>query len=137
MKTRSIVPTLLAAAAFLILPVVSPCHAEEERFGPWVYFAPYYFPGHNTAVGACLTPEHFEPLYEVDNPRIPGQPMPMVAKPPTGMRKVKESYGTGVPARPMGPPPHGALVPETGPSPLHAPQMVATPPLRTSKTVWR
>ena len=45
-------------------------HAEP-RFGPWVYFAPYYFPPDGCCLGFCFGPNDFIPRYESPNPPIP------------------------------------------------------------------
>jgi hypothetical protein len=45
-------------------------HAEL-RFGPWVYFAPYYFPPDGCCLGYCFGPDDFIPRYESPNPPIP------------------------------------------------------------------
>ncbi len=44
---------------------------SEERFGPWVYFAPYYFPPDGCCLGQCFGPDDFLPRYESPNPPIP------------------------------------------------------------------
>jgi hypothetical protein len=47
----------------------------EERFGPWLYYAPYYFPRHGVCKGFCVGPESFGPRYEDPNPLSPGPPL--------------------------------------------------------------
>jgi hypothetical protein len=54
----------------LITTMVAPAHAEL-RFGPWVHFAPYYFPSAASGLGLCFSPEDFAPKYESPNPLRP------------------------------------------------------------------
>lgn len=64
----------------------NPRRYPEPRFGPWVYFAPYYFPPDDCCCGYCFGPMDFLPQYESPNPPIPshdvgpclncGQPAP-------------------------------------------------------------
>jgi hypothetical protein len=49
----------------------SAIQAQEERFGPWKYYAPYYFPRNNLYAG----PESQAPVYEAPNPIAPGPPL--------------------------------------------------------------
>lgn len=69
--------TLLVAAAFAV-----PSYAEV-RFGPWVYYAPYYYPPDNQCLACVTSPLDFLPRYESPNPPTPshdpgplGPPMP-------------------------------------------------------------
>lgn len=43
----------------------------ELRFGPWVHFAPYYFPPAASGLGICFNPDDFAPKYEAPNPLRP------------------------------------------------------------------
>ena len=42
-------------------------HAEP-RFGPWLYYAPYYFPPDGCCLGYCFGPDDFRPRYRVTQP---------------------------------------------------------------------
>jgi hypothetical protein len=57
-------------AATLVLAAHLPATAEM-RFGPWVYFAPYYFPPDRSCLGYCLTDQDFLPKYQSPNPLPP------------------------------------------------------------------
>jgi hypothetical protein len=43
----------------------------EQRFGPWLYYAPYYFPPDGCCLGYCFGPDDFRPRYESPNPPLP------------------------------------------------------------------
>lgn len=60
----------------LLLFLCSFSASAEERFGPWVYFAPYYFPPDGTCKGHCLSPNDFLPTYESPNPPAPNGECP-------------------------------------------------------------
>jgi hypothetical protein len=64
--------TLLVGVLVVIsaIAITASSHAEE-RFGPWVYFAPYYFPPDGCCLGYCFGPADFLPRYESPNPPIP------------------------------------------------------------------
>jgi|GEM_PF-1539547 len=47
-----------------------PAHSEE-RFGPWKYFAPYYFPPDKCCLGHCFGPDDLFPRYETPPPPKP------------------------------------------------------------------
>lgn len=71
------------------------CTAQELRFGPWAYFAPYYFPPFvfdNCAVPAVA----FEPKYESPPPA-----MPKWAPPPPPESKSKKSRKSTARTQPM------------------------------------
>jgi len=64
---------LLLVCVFTILSAMTlqtSSHADP-RFGPWVYFAPYYFPPDGCCLGQCFGPADFLPRYEAPNPPIP------------------------------------------------------------------
>lgn len=65
---------IVAAALFTALPSLS---LAEERFGPWAYYAPYYFPPQMVYAGRLFSPQDFLPRYETPNP-----PQPSNAAPP-------------------------------------------------------
>ncbi len=71
MKIRRIALMLV----FAVVPLMAVSHASADtgfRFGPWLYFAPYYFPSSGSCMGICFTPAHFIPRYESPNPPAPG-----------------------------------------------------------------
>jgi hypothetical protein len=49
---------------------------SEERFGPWRYYAPYYFPPDRCCLGYCFSPDDFRPTYESPNPPQPKNDVP-------------------------------------------------------------
>ncbi len=97
-KTAWVVP-LIAALAIITVSVSAIAGGAQtnERFGPWKYYAPYYFPK-NGCYGICFSPDDFKPVYEDPNPLAPKgvyrpQPLPPI---PGGVRKVTAAP----PARP-------------------------------------
>jgi hypothetical protein len=87
---------LFAVMAFVVA-LQAPACAAEERFGPWVYYAPYYFPQGNSCMGYFLTPLDWLPKYESPNPPRPSYGGPclnpgMPAPPP---RKVTRHASRG------------------------------------------
>jgi hypothetical protein len=64
---------IVAAALFTALPSLS---FAEERFGPWAYYAPYYFPPDMVFAGRLFCPEDFAPRYESPNPPQPSNAVP-------------------------------------------------------------
>lgn len=72
---------IVAAALFVALPSLS---CAEERFGPWVYYAPYYYPPFMKFAGRPMCPQDFAPKYESPNP-----PQPSNAVPPRPMEPPK------------------------------------------------
>ncbi len=48
----------------------------EERFGPWRYYAPYYFPPDGCCLGHCFSPDELRPVYESPNPPQPKNDAP-------------------------------------------------------------
>jgi len=63
--------TLIAlSAAAITLAACAVSHAEL-RFGPWAYWAPYYFPPPAQLISMGLLPESFLPRYETPNPLPP------------------------------------------------------------------
>lgn len=94
-----IVLTMIAGFA------VSCCHAGE-RYGPWRYYAPYYFPP-GGCDGHCWSPLDFLPTYESPLPHRPSyDPGPRMrpgypAKVRNMARPAHSAVGSG---RPMAPP---------------------------------
>jgi hypothetical protein len=65
-------PVLASLAVIaLVVALQAPAFAMEERFGPWVYYAPYYFPPDNMCMGCFLSPLDWLPRYESPNPCRP------------------------------------------------------------------
>ncbi len=48
----------------------------EERFGPWLYYTPYYFPPDGCCLGHCFSQDEFRPTYEAPNPPQPRNDAP-------------------------------------------------------------
>lgn len=133
-KAAWVVP-LIAALAILTMSVSAIAGGAQtnERFGPWKYYAPYYFPK-NGCYGICFSPDDFKPVYEDPNPLAPKgvyrpQPLPPI---PGGVRKVTAAP----PARPaaqrriMQPmtKPHGQMRPMSKPQTPKQRPTVSTPP---------
>jgi len=74
----------------LVIPLIFAGSAQPDfgpRFGPWVYYAPYYFPRDGCCNGFQLGPEDFRPKYEDPNPLSPGSP---AAPPPPVLTGVNQ-----------------------------------------------
>ncbi len=69
MKTSKIL--LLCVLMIVYAAPAQSASYPEPRFGPWVYFAPYYFPPDDCCCGYCFGPMDFLPQYESPNPPIP------------------------------------------------------------------
>lgn len=78
--------TAVGIFILLVLVLTFPFQAlshTEERFGPWLYYAPYYFPPDGCCLGHCLSPDDFRPTYESPNPPQPkNDAPPRCAAPP-------------------------------------------------------
>ena len=89
---------IVAAALFMALPSLS---SAEERFGPWVYYAPYYYPPNMKFAGRPLLPQDFAPKYESPNPPQPSNAVPPRTmeqrKPVTKVSNRRMNSGTGGP----------------------------------------
>jgi hypothetical protein len=100
-------------------------HAET-RFGPWAYFAPYYFPPDGCCLGYCFGPDDFRPRYESPNPPIPchdvGACLPG-PRPAPYPRKVSSRPQISSSAPSMAPVPHASRSDRTG-----VPSGIASPP---------
>jgi hypothetical protein len=88
-----------AGTAVLVgLIILSACcvaHAEL-RFGPWVYFAPYYFPPEGSCNGCPVGPQDFLPKYESPAPPMPSyDPGPPPEPKPPKKGKVKSPVAAG------------------------------------------
>jgi len=84
---------LIALALVLaIVPVAAAIETVDTGFvfGPWKYFAPYYFPINGQCAGICFTPADFVPKYESPNPPPPGPYNgPIMPPPPTKVSAAK------------------------------------------------
>ena len=75
---------VLLICVFTIISAIvvqSSSHAEP-RFGPWLYYAPYYFPPDGCCLGYCFSPDEFRPVYESPNPPQPRNDAPPQCAPP-------------------------------------------------------
>ena len=69
MKHMRIVPLIVLAVAFsTLMPATS---SADLRFGPWVYWAPYYYPPPEMMQHLGFKPEDFAPRYQSPNPAPP------------------------------------------------------------------
>jgi hypothetical protein len=81
MKTTAVGILILLVLTFTF-PLQALSHSEE-RFGPWRYYAPYYFPPDRCCLGYCFSPDDFRPTYESPNPPQPkNDAPPRCAAPP-------------------------------------------------------
>ena len=132
--------TAVGIFALLVLTCIFPFQAlsqSEERFGPWLYYAPYYFPPDGRCLGHCLSPDDFRPTYESPNPPQPkNDAPPPCAAPPAPPNPGRHGKLASQDTRQM-PPIKPALGEQPGspskrPSPASAakPQALTTPPGR-------
>lgn len=89
---------ILALSALLVTPAFTlPSHAEV-RFGPWVYYAPYYYPPDNQCLACVNSPLDFLPRYESPNPPAPSyDPGPQCPPMPPAKTKVRKSAALHAP----------------------------------------
>jgi hypothetical protein len=93
----------------LILSFCCVAHAEL-RFGPWVYFAPYYFPPEGACNGGPVDARAFLPKYESPAPPAPSyDPGPPPEPKARTKAKVKSPAAMGLapemtPGQILGPP---------------------------------
>lgn len=84
--------SLLIGLSLICLLGNSDCNAEM-RFGPWAYYAPYYFP-QNTP-GCPINPVDQLPTYESPNPPLPSHdPGPCAAAMPPQYKKVNSGVSS-------------------------------------------
>lgn len=62
---------VISLAMIAILVGLQAGASAEERFGPWVYYSPYYFSPDNSCLGCFLSPADWLPKYESPNPPKP------------------------------------------------------------------
>ncbi|MBI5251151.1 MAG: hypothetical protein HY912_16810 [Desulfomonile tiedjei] len=85
----------LLVLTMIVVGAVSYGHAGE-RFGPWKYYAPYYFPPEG-CMGHCWSPLDFLPTYETPPPPRPSyDPGGMTCQAPPAIRKVTSPYSAAV-----------------------------------------
>ncbi len=75
----------LAVACAAAMPADS---QAELRFGPWVYWAPYYYPSPEKLRALGFRPEDFAPRYQSPNPLPPGAEGECLPPPPRRPTKV-------------------------------------------------
>ncbi len=102
MKDTKAALILSLTAAIIMTAALCDSHAQE-RFGPFLHYAPYYFPK-DGCKGFCFSPEDYRPTYEDPNPLPP--PRGRVPAPKRRVSKVTQ-FGVGpmMPAM-QAPPPH-------------------------------
>ena len=129
----AIIAALLAVLLFA-LPMTS---HSEERFGPWAYFAPYYFPPDKCCLGHCFGPEDFGPRYESPNPPIPKSDPPPPPEPRRQrVQKVPQVAGH-VPHAQLAPDPI-PMPPAPGPAPRAiSSRAISDRPISAAQTVSR
>jgi hypothetical protein len=81
MKCNKTALLIFLIAAILIGALQAHAYTGS-RFGPWLYFAPYYFPVSGCCKGFCFSPGDFRPTYESPNPLPPGVPVVPSGPPP-------------------------------------------------------
>lgn len=116
---RIVKPALITLAAVALIIVLHASACAGERFGPWVYYAPYYFPPDSSCLGHLLSPADYVPRYE--------SPLPP-----------KPSYGGDCcyPSMPVPPPPRMARHAPRGPH-VATPRAVLSPPAGSNQTPLR
>lgn len=126
------------AIVLIIVLAAAPFAAAIETvdtgfvFGPWKYFAPYYFPISGQCAGICFTPADFVPKYESPNPPAPGPYEGPVMPPPPKKVSAAKSFGPLPPAERYNPAPRSStpaprtMRPIQSPSPK--PRIVDPPP---------
>jgi hypothetical protein len=94
-KSTSLV--LAMSALLVVVTFALPSHAEV-RFGPWVYYAPYYYPPDNQCLACVTSPLDFLPRYESPNPPAPSyDPGPQCPPMPPAKAKVRNSAALHAP----------------------------------------
>jgi hypothetical protein len=122
MRSSRLALILILVAAFAL---AAPAGSQAElRFGPWVYWAPYYYPSPEKLRALGFKPEAFAPRYQSPNPLPPGSEGECMPAPPPRPRKVA--------SRP--PRAHGAQSPAVS-APRMQPRSVPPQRLRSSPQV--
>lgn len=74
----------------MILSVAGPSLSEDGRFGPWVMYAPYYFPAF--VYDQCVIPaDAWSPKYETPPPPMP-KPDPLMELEAKAKKKPKGKF---------------------------------------------
>jgi len=119
---------VLLVCVFTIISAIvvqSSSHAEP-RFGPWLYYAPYYFPPDGCCLGYCFGPDDFRPRYESPNPPLPSHDVGACLGGPSPApypQKVATRSQMSRPAPSMAPVPRASRSDRTG-----VPASIASPP---------
>jgi hypothetical protein len=139
---RIVKPFLITLAAIALVIGLHVSASAEERFGPWAYYAPYYFPLDSSCLGHLLSPADYVPRYESPLPPKPSyggdccnpsMPVPLPPKmarhAPRGAHGAAPKAVLSPPARANQAPVRSSLrpvnqsrrVPPTGPQPVSHP----------------
>ncbi|MBM4329282.1 MAG: hypothetical protein FJ118_19220 [Deltaproteobacteria bacterium] len=141
MRHRIILAALIALIA--LVGVAANVQADTGSvFGPWKYFAPYYFPQSGCCLGYVLSPHDYLPKYEDPNPPVPGLPLPPACPPP--MPAIKKggpmaAHAQPAPPKPVSSEPRQIIRPgprAAGPMDRQAgtsPRMIPTSPTQPSR----
>ncbi|MEW6114377.1 MAG: hypothetical protein AB1664_19745 [Thermodesulfobacteriota bacterium] len=138
---------IVSAALFALLALVGVAADIQADtgyvFGPWKYFAPYYFPRGGCCLGYVLSPHDYLPKYEDPNPPVPGLPLPPAYPPPMpaikkGARMAPHAQAVSpqpvqsAPRQIIRPVPRATTAMEGQPG--NSPRMVPTSPTQPSRT---
>jgi hypothetical protein len=85
-----IIRTLILTLAILSVAALTSVQAEL-RFGPWVYWAPYYYPSPEKLQDLGFKPQDLAPRYQSPNPLPPKSDGDCIPPPPPMPRKVADS----------------------------------------------
>ncbi len=122
MRSSRLALIFILAAAFAI---AAPAGSQAElRFGPWVYWAPYYYPSPEKLRALGFKSEDFAPRYQSPNPVPPGSEGDYIPPPPRRPRKVASRV----------PSPHGSQSPAVSTPRIH-PRAVPPQRLRSTPSV--
>lgn len=123
---------LALTAATIMTAALGDSHAQS-RFGPFLHYAPYYFPK-DGCKGFCFSAEDYRPMYEDPNPLPPPRGRMPVPKPRPS--KVKPHLAQG-PMMPFmhAPPQHVVAQPFMGAPPQHVVAQYSRPPLPPAQRI--
>lgn len=127
---------ILILAATLALVAAAGSQAEL-RFGPWVYWAPYYYPSPEKLQALGFKPEDFAPRYQSPNPLSPGSEGECLPAPPPPPRRVASRPPSAHTVRPPvrnrpHPAPSSVSRPTIRSAPLPAPRSVPQESLQSA-----
>ena len=112
---------LTLTAATIMTAALCDSHAQD-RFGPFLHYAPYYFPK-DGCKGFCFSAEDYRPTYEDPNPLPPPRGRMPVPKPKPS--KVKPHFS------------HGPMMPVMQAPPPHVMAQYSRPPLPRAQRIYR